>query len=218
MHKIKLNQNIKEVGYAAFSHTQLKEVQVLGQIDGFHDSFGNKLEHVTALKYSDSFLSTFTSCWEPRDRNDYGYALKLDCEGKTVYLPKYVRPGMRRELKKTLSYFFENFRSEHVELWNYAYSAAGREDVAIVEYKAYGAEDAKQYLKKNSKRIALRLMGEGDEERVSEFLKLGFISKITLKSLLPVAKGYNMMSVQAYILEQINKGGKTKQSRAKFYV
>ena len=215
---VKLDENIRKIEYCAFSNTQLKDVQILGQITELHDSFGNKLEHVTALKYSDSFLSAFTSCWEPRDKDNYGYMLKLDCEGKTVYLPKYVRPGMQRELKKTLSSFFGNFCSEHVELWNYAYSATGREDVAIVEYKAYGAEEARQYLKKNSKRIALRLMEEGDEEKVSEFLKLGLISKITLKNLLSTAKDKNMMSVKAYILEQINKGRKTKQSRAKFYI
>lgn len=218
INSLKLHENIKNVEYCAFSNTQLKDVQIFGQIDELHDSFGSKLEHVIAMKYSDSFLSAFTSCWEPRDMNDYGYVLRLDCEGKTIYLPKYVRPGMRRELKKTLLFFFDNYFSEHVELWNYAYSATGREDVAIVEYKAYGAEEAKQYLKKNSKRIALRLIREGDEEKASEFLKLGLISKITLKNLLPVAKDYNMMSVQAYILEQINKNRKTKQPRSKFYI
>ena len=63
--------------------------------------------------------------------------------------------------------------------------------------------DAKEYLKKNSKRIITRLVEEGDEDKIVQFLNLGFVSKPTLKSLIPKAEEKELTIVSSYILKQI---------------
>ena len=71
---------------------------------------------------------------------------------------------------------------------------------------------AKAYIKKNSKRFIKRLLDEGDEERAVDFLKTGFVSKVTLKTLLPIAKEKEQTTVQSYILEQMNSKGIAKEN------
>lgn len=51
-----------------------------------------------------------------------------------------------------------------------------------------------------------------DEERAVDFLKTGFVSKITLKTLLPIAKEKEQTTVQSYILEQMNSRGIAKEN------
>ena len=57
--------------------------------------------------------------------------------------------------------------------------------------------------KKNSKRIITRLVEEGDEDKIVQFLNLGFVSKPTLKSLIPKAEEKELAIVSSYILKQI---------------
>ena len=90
-----------------------------------------------------------------------------------------------------------------------------QENTALLEYIDSGSEDAKKYLKKNSRRIILRFIEEGDEELAVKFLKTGLVSKITLKDMLTMAEEKNMVLVKSYILEQLNESGISKQ---KFYI
>ena len=129
-----------------------------------------------------------------------------------MYLPKYIKPSLYKEFLKTVSSFSQNFRQEHCEFWSYGYSAKGKEYTSLAEYLAFGGETAKVYLKKNSKRIITRLLNEGDEENAAAFLKTGFVSKITLKTLLPIAEENDMMAIKSYILSQINESGITKKN------
>lgn len=71
----------------------------------------------------------------------------------------------------------------------------------MAEYLRYGAEEEKRYVKKNSKKIALRLIQERNEEQLVKLLKTGLVSKVTLKVLLKELK--EMPVAQAYILDQI---------------
>lgn len=73
----------------------------------------------------------------------------------------------------------------------------------LAEYLEFGFIDAKEYLKKNSKRIITRLVEEGDEDKIVQFLNLGFVSKPTLKSLIPKAEEKELTIVSSYILKQI---------------
>ena len=68
---------------------------------------------------------------------------------------------------------------------------AETENLAFWEYKEFNDAYAKAYIKKNSKRFIKRLLDEGDEKRAVDFLKTGFVSKVTLKTLLPIAKKKN---------------------------
>lgn len=212
---IKLTEGLKEIRYHAFDDTPMQEIVIPSTVSLSGSAFGKNMKHITTLQYSESLIACCSTAYEPRYSEIAGYVIRLDCGGKTAYLPKYLKPGLYKEFLKTVSYFLQDFRQEHCEFWEFGYSAKGKEYAALAEYLAFGGETAKVYLKKNSKRIITRLLEEKDEENAAAFLKAGFVSKITLKALLPIAEENDMMAIKSYILSQINESGITKQ---KFYI
>lgn len=212
---IKLTEGLKEIRYRAFNDTPMQEIVIPSTASLIDSAFGKNMEHITTLQYRESLITCCSTAYEPGRSEIAGYVIRLDCGGKTAYLPKYIKPGLYREFLKTVSFFLQDFRQEHCEFWEYGYSAKGKECTALAEYFAFGGETAKVYLKKNSKRIITRLLEEKDEENAAAFLKAGFVSKITLKTLLTIAEKNDMMTIKSYILSQINESGITKQ---KFYI
>lgn len=211
---IKLTEGLKEIRYHAFDDTPMQEIVIPSTASLSGCVFGENMKHITALQYNESLITSCSRAYEPRG-SIASYVIRLDCGGKTAYLPKYIKPSLYREFLKTVSFFLQSFRQEHCEFWSYGYSAKGKEYTALSEYFAFEGETAKAYLKKNSKRIITRLLKEGDEENAAAFLKAGFVSKITLKTLLTIAEKNDMMTIKSYILSQINESGITKQ---KFYI
>ena len=211
---IKLTEGLKEIKYRAFADTPMQEIVIPSTASLSGCVFGENMKHITALQYNESLITSCSRAYEPRC-SIASYVIRLDCGGKTAYLPKYIKPSLYQEFLKTVSVFLQSFRPEHCEFWSYGYSAKGKEYTALSEYFAFEGETAKAYLKKNSKRIITRLLKEGDEENAAAFLKAGFVSKITLKALLPIAEENDMMAIKSYILSQINKSGITKK---KFYI
>lgn len=209
---IKLTEGLKEIRYHAFDDTPMQEIVIPSTASLSGSAFGKNMEHITTLQYSESLIACCSTAYEPRYSEIAGYVIRLDCGGKTAYLPKYLKPGLYKEFLKTVSYFLQDFRQEHCEFWEFGYSAKGKEYAALAEYLAFGGETAKVYLKKNSKRIITRLLEEKDEENAAAFLKAGFVSKITLKTLLTIAEKNDMMTIKSYILSQINESGITKKN------
>lgn len=207
---IKLTEGLKEIRYHAFYDTPMQEIVIPSTASLSGCVFGENMKHITALQYNESLITSCSRAYEPRC-SVASYVIRLDCGGKTAYLPKYIKPSLYREFLKTVSFFLQSFRQEHCEFWSYGYSAKGKEYTALSEYFAFEGETAKAYLKKNSKRIITRLLKEGDEENAAAFLKAGFVSKITLKTLLPIAEKNDMMTAKSYILSQINESGITKK-------
>lgn len=135
--------------------------------------------------------------------------LRLQCGERYVYLPRNIKSSMRKEFNNTIKWFFEDEEdTEPCMLWEYAYTARMRENLAFDEYLRYGAEAEKRYVKKNSKKIALRLIQEGNEKQLVKLLRTGLVSKVTLKVLLKELE--EMPVAQAYVLDQI--GPNTKQT------
>lgn len=171
---IKLTEGLKEIRYHAFDDTPMQEIVIPSTASLSGSAFGKNMEHITTLQYSESLIACCSTAYEPRYSEIAGYVIRLDCGGKTAYLPKYLKPGLYKEFLKTVSYFLQDFRQEHCEFWEFGYSAKGKEYAALAEYLAFGGETAKVYLKKNSKRIITRLLEEKDEENAAAFLKAGF--------------------------------------------
>ena len=72
-------------------------------------------------------------------------------------------------------------------------------------------DQPRRLFEKKFKKDAVRLLCNGDEEKAVIFLKLGFVSKITLKELLEIADEKELMAVKSYLLEQLGKNV-TKQN------
>lgn len=76
-------------------------------------------------------------------------------------------------------------------------------------YYDFNAKEAKEYLKRNAKIFALRLIQNKDEERLAKLLKMNIASNQLLKLLLEEAG--EMPTARAYILEML---GNTKTNKS----
>lgn len=211
LESIVLNNGLEGINTCAFSGTNIKRLCLPESIKDVEPWFVNgTIESVSSPIFHRNIVSSISV------RGYYSKVVdsyvKLEISGKYAYLPKCIKPGMYREMQSRVEAFFTDPTTESCTFWDCAYSAGGKENLAFWEYKEFNDEYAKAYIKKNSKRFIKRLLDEGDEEKAVDFLKTGFVSKITLKTLLPIAKEKEQTAVQSYILEQMNSKGIAKEN------
>ena len=212
-----LNDGLKKIGNGAFDSTKLVSITIPETVDTLGwGCLGRCIKTITFNRRYDSVMSAFAHTNNPSSRycgdDDF---IKIWYQERKMYVPRYIKPNMYDVLKDIVVHFF-NSDEEYMSAWNCAYSKETREDIAIMETSDKATGDTtwtsrEDYLKKNSKRIALRLLHNGDEEKAVLFLKLGFISKITLKGLLEIADEKELMTVKSYLLEQLGENV-TKQN------
>lgn len=211
LESIVLNNGLEGINTCAFSGTDIKRLCLPESIKDVETWFVNDtIESVSSPIFHRNIVSSISvQGYYSKVIDSY---VKLEISGKYAYLPKCIKPGMYREMQARVEAFFTDPTTESCTFWDCAYSARGKENLAFWEYKEFNDAYAKAYIKKNSKRFIKRLLDEGDEERAVDFLKTGFVSKITLKTLLPIAKEKEQTTVQSYILEQMNSKGIAKEN------
>lgn len=208
---------IEEIERHAFCETPMTDIVLPEGTQLSGEPFGADLTHITAVNVDENLVYAIMASpvTLKHQKNNRAFALKADFAGKTAYLPKLIKSSQTEDFVVKTMQFFTCAQPEHQDFWQFAYSAKCQENTALLEYIDSGSEDAKKYLKKNSRRIILRFIEEGDEELAVKFLKTGLVSKITLKDMLTMAEEKNMVLVKSYILEQLNESGISKQ---KFYI
>ena len=207
LEEITLNQGLKKILTGAFYGTNIKKLEIPGSVKRFAPGNVNlQLKEIVMFEFSEEVAANLV-CVNTKSVNR-DTILRLQCGERYVYLPRSIKGSMRNEFNNKIKRFFEDQDAEHCMLWEYAYTAKTKEDLALSEYLRCGAEEEKKYVKKNSKKIALRFIQEWNEEQLVKLLKTGLVSKVTLKVLLKELK--EMPVAQAYILDQI--GPNTKQA------
>ena len=211
LESIVLNNGLEGINTCAFSGTDIKRLCLPESIKNVETWFVNDtIESVSSPIFHRNIVSSISvQGYYSKVTDSY---VKLEISGKYAYLPKCIKPGMYREMQSRVEAFFTDPTTESCTFWDCAYSAKGKENLAFWEYKEFNDAYAKAYIKKNSKRFIKRLLDEGDEETAVDFLKTGFVSKVTLKTLLPIAKEKEQTTVQSYILEQMNSKGIAKEN------
>ena len=211
LESIVLNNGLEGINTCAFSGTDIKRLCLPESIKDVETWFVNDtIESVSSPILHRNIVSSISvKGYYSKVTDSY---VKLENSGKYAYLPKCIKPGMYREMQSRVEAFFTDPTTESCTFWDCAYSAKGKENLAFWEYKEFNDAYAKAYIKKNSKRFIKRLLDEGDEKRAVDFLKTGFVSKVTLKTLLPIAKKKEQTTVQSYILEQMNSKGIAKEN------
>lgn len=211
LESILLNNGLEGINTCAFSGTDIKRLCLPESIKDVETWFVNDtIESVSSPILHRNIVSSISVKGYYSKVTDL--YVKLEISGKYAYLPKCIKPGMYREMQSRVEAFFTDSTTESCTFWDCAYSAKGKENLAFGEYKEFNDAYAKAYIKKNSKRFIKRLLDEGDEKRAVDFLKTGFVSKVTLKTLLPIAKEKEQTTVQSYILEQMNSKGIAKEN------
>lgn len=207
LEEIVLNQGLEKILTGAFYGTHLKRLEIPDSVNRFAPGNINfQLKEIVLPEFSEEVAANLVNVNEKSVNRDV--ILRLQCGERYVYMPRSIKGSMRNEFNNRLKCFFKDQEAEPCMLWEYAYTAKTKEDLALAEYLRCGAEEEKKYVKKNSKKIALRFIQDGNEEQLVKLLKTGLVSKVTLKVLLKELK--EMPVAQAYILDQI--GPNTKQT------
>lgn len=200
LESVTFGSGLNSLANGVFANTPMQKVHIPNTVTRIaHFVFGEDIKSIIADNYIQD-IESVASCINRRNADDF---VIISCDGKKAYIPKNVKPSMFNTLKSRASFFWSDEGEETCGFWDCSYSAKGREDEALAEYLEFGFIDAKEYLKKNSKRIITRLVEEGDEDKIVQFLNLGFVSKPTLKSLIPKAEEKELAIVSSYILKQI---------------
>ena len=151
---IKLTEGLKEIRYHAFDDTPMQEIVIPSTASLSGCVFGENMKHITALQYNESLITSCSRAYEPRC-SIASYVIRLDCGGKTAYLPKYIKPSLYREFLKTVSFFLQSFRQEHCEFWSYGYSAKGKPDKRMLAYERLSRK--RNVFTKQSQKVSCRI-------------------------------------------------------------
>lgn len=203
---INLNEGLERVHDNAFVGTCIESIKIPKTVRDFpKNAITHSMKNITMGSYLPNVKIGIIESYRPGSNTDT--IAILHCGDKHAILPLYTNSTTYSKYLLAIDEFFKNENIKHTEFWQYASTAKGKEDGALEEYLFSGSGDAKNYIKKNSKKIALRLIAEGEEEKLVKLLETGVVSKPTLKVILPKVKEQDMAAAQSYVLEQLNKKG-----------
>lgn len=135
----------------------------------------------------------------------------VDVNGTVVCIPKYMTT-------ETINRTDDRFNTYGLtdEFYMFIYEMASctnaRQDIAAKIYKLTKNEGVGSYLRRISNSYSSRLLKEGREEDLVEFLKLGLMTENAIKKLLKKADEKEAAIVSAYILRLIDNTSITKTS------
>ena len=207
---ITLNEGLESINRDAFSGTNIEKLYIPGSVKHIGiNAISENTKEIVMPVFSEDIVQGIC-CPEKINHLDHtSHVVRLQCEDKCAYLPRYINISKVADLTKVVTGFFTDFCEERPEFWKYAEDPIDKEDIALLEYSDFNAEEAKKYLKKNSKRFFLRLIKNKDEERLVKLLRIDIASKQLLKLMLEETD--EMPTVQAYILEML---GNTKTNKS----
>lgn len=214
MKSVQLSEGLLKVGIGAFAETLIKSIELPASItDLTVNCFSDMVEKITIPSFRKDICVGCIKGYNPLSSNDT--IMKLQCCDRYLYIPRYMKPSTINEGIDSIEAFFTNPEKKVPGIWSYAFTAACRQNMAFLEYVDFGSESAKEYLKKNAKKIALRLIADGEEEAAAKFIKTGIVSNVALKELLKKAEENDMPILKSYILQHLNDGEDSKQN---FYI
>lgn len=216
--KINLSEGITEIKSGLIKDTHIKEIEIpssLEDIDYWALENG-ALQKVSIHRYNPKIISAIATNGYLRNDDIRSRCVEIICGKKRMYIPKSIKPNMSKTIRSlALTLFDEANPLNHISSFQCAYSKESREHIAVLEYMNYQDEEAKEYLKKRASKMLPRLIEEENEDFVVQFLKLGLISKVTLKKALKQAEDLEKVTIKSYIMQKLGDFGVTKQN---FYI
>ena len=159
LESVTFGSGLNSLSNGVFANTPMQKVHIPNTVTRIaHCVFGEDIKSIIADNYIQD-IESVASCINRRNADDF---VIISCDGKKTYIPKNVKPSMFDTLKSRASFFWSDEGEETCGFWDCSYSAKGREDEALAEYLEFGFIDAKEYLKKNSKRIITCLLYTSD--------------------------------------------------------
>lgn len=216
--RITLHEGLQSISSSAFHYTPMEEIEIPASVKKLGYCFGNNIRSVTLKKFIPNVSDKMVHYGSRQSRVKTSMVQKIKCDGKEVFFPRSVPVSSRSDLKSRINQFFEDGNTDsYCSTFDCCHTACSKRHFAALEYEKYKNWEAKEYLKKNARTIAYELLEEDDENVMVEFLKLGFVSRVTLKKLLEEAGEKNKMVIKAYIM-QLLEGNRPKNEKSKFYL
>ena len=211
---IQLSEGLLKIETGAFAGALIKSLELPASIkDLTVNCFSDMVEKITIPSFRKDICVGCIKGYHPLPSNDT--VMKLQCGDRYLYIPRYMKSSTINEGIDSIEAFFTNPEKKVPDIWSYAFTATCKQNMAFLEYVDFGSESAKEYLKKNAKKIALRLIADGEEETAAKFIKTGIVSSMALKELLKKAEENDMSILKSYILQRLNDGEDSKQN---FYI
>lgn len=208
---ITLNEGLSNIVQGAFVGTHIEKLYIPGSVKHIgKGAISENTKEIIMPVFLEDILQGIRRTEKINHFDHTSHIVRLQCGDKYAYLPRYVDISKFADLTKTVTDFFTDFCEERPELWKYVEDTIDKEDLAILKYYDFNAKEAKEYLKRNAKIFALRLIQNKDEERLAKLLKMNIASNQLLKLLLEEA-GETMPTARAYILEML---GNTKTNKS----
>ena len=207
---ITLNEGLSNIVQGAFVGTHIEKLYIPGSVKHIgKGAISENTKEIIMPVFLEDILQGIRRTEKINHFDHTSHIVRLQCGDKYAYLPRYVDISKFANLTKTVTDFFTDFCEKRPELWKYAEDTIDKEDLAMLEYYDFNAKEAKEYLKRNAKIFALRLIQNKDEERLAKLLKMNIASNQLLKLLLEEAG--EMPTARAYILEML---GNTKTNKS----
>lgn len=211
INSVTLNEGLSNIVQGAFVGTHIEKLYIPGSVKHIgKGAISENTKEIIMPVFLEDILQGIRRTEKINHFDHTSHIVRLQCGDKYAYLPRYVDISEFADLTKTVTDFFTDFYEERPELWKYAEDTIDKEDLAILEYYDFNAKKAKEYLKRNVTRFAMRLIQNKDEERLAKLLKMNIASKQLLKLLLEET-GEVMPTARAYILEML---GNTKTNKS----
>ena len=208
---ITLNEGLSNIVQGAFVGTHIEKLYIPGSVKHIgKGAISENTKEIIMPVFLEDILQGIRRTEKINHFDHTSHIVRLQCGDKYAYLPRYVDISKFANLTKTVTDFFTDFCEKRPELWKYAEDTIDKEDLAMLEYYDFNTKEAKEYLKRNVTRFAMRLIQNKDEERLAKLLKMNIASKQLLKLLLEET-GEVMPTARAYILEML---GNTKTNKS----
>lgn len=210
LEKVSLNEGLELIDDGAFNLTDIHKIEIPSTVAEIGDwAFGENIEEIRMQSWFPEIIYSVVYS-TPEVNSQKMNILKIECNGKSVSLPKRIKKGRINKLCENVDSFMQG-KEFCISTFEYASASQCRENMAVDEVLECQNENAKEFVKKNSRRIAFRYTEEKDEEKLAKLLQTGLVSKMTMQKLLDEI-GEDMVTARAYIIEAIGKEGSNKFS------
>lgn len=207
LESIELHEGLLCLGRKALFGTNIESVHLPASVKKLeYNCFGSNLKELTMETFPSGFGAACTMAPGPFDVNDK--IMKVYCNGKYLYFPRSIKPSMSSDaIDEVVEYFFKNPRIKTVSMCKYAFSMSCQGKVALQECLDFGSESAREHIKKYSYYIMSDMIREGSEEFAAKMVKAGLVPNDILQKMLPKAENAEMLTLKAYMLNQLNLHG-----------
>ena len=206
--EIILHNGLISISELAFVDTKAERLSIPSTVERIGVSAMNEVKDIKIEKGGNPFGLVCAVTKDPSlesNAEKLSDIVKIEYEGEgNLYLPKYMtNEGINKVNSELSVYGYSDEFAGHT--YEMGVASDAKQNIAIQIYQYTKDSGIASYLKRVSTSISKRLLKEGKEETLIEFIRTGLMTKNALKNTLKEANKINATSVSAYILSMMDE-------------